>query len=163
MLSRVWLFTAPWTVAHQPSLPFNIYPGVCSNSCPSSQWCHPTISSSVIPFSFWAQYFPASVSSKESALHIRWPKYWSFNFSPSKEYGGLISFMIDWFDLALAAAAAGAKSLQSGLTLCDLIAAHQALPSLGFSRQEHWSGLPFPSPMHESENWKWSHSVMSDS
>ena len=36
-------------------------------------------------------------------------------------------------------------------------------PSLGFSRQEHWSGLPFPSPMHKSEKWKWSHSVMSDS
>ena len=42
-------------------------------------------------------------------------------------------------------------------------AAHQASPSLGFSRQEHWSGLPFPSPMHESEKWKWSHSVVSDS
>ena len=51
--------------------------------------------------------------------------------------------------------AAAAKSLQSCLTLCDLIdrdrAAHQAPLSLGFSRQEHWSGLPFPSPMHESE------------
>ena len=42
-------------------------------------------------------------------------------------------------------------------------AAHQAPPSLGFSRQEHWSGLPFPSPMYESEKWKWSHSVMSNS
>ena len=42
-------------------------------------------------------------------------------------------------------------------------AAHQASPSLGFSRQEHWSGLPFPSPMHESEKWKWSCSVVSDS
>ena len=43
------------------------------------------------------------------------------------------------------------------------MAAHQAAPSLGFSRQEHWSGLPFPSPMHESEKWKWSRSVVSDS
>ena len=43
------------------------------------------------------------------------------------------------------------------------MAAHQPLPSLGFSRQEHWSGLPFPSPMHESEKWKWCHSVVSDS
>ena len=43
------------------------------------------------------------------------------------------------------------------------MAAHQAPPSPGFSRQEHWSGLPFPSPMHESEKWKWSHSVVSDS
>ena len=42
-------------------------------------------------------------------------------------------------------------------------AAHQAPPSLGFSRQEHWSGLPFPSPMHESEKWKGSRSVLSDS
>ena len=42
-------------------------------------------------------------------------------------------------------------------------AAHQAPPCLGFSRQEHWSGLPFPSPMHESEKWKWSCSVMFDS
>ena len=41
-------------------------------------------------------------------------------------------------------------------------AAHQAPPSLGFSRQEHWSGLPFPSPMHESEKWKWNRSVVSD-
>ena len=41
--------------------------------------------------------------------------------------------------------------------------AHQAPPSLGFSRQEHWSGLPFPSPMHEREKWKWSRSVVSDS
>ena len=38
-----------------------------------------------------------------------------------------------------------------------------ATPSLGFSRQEHWSGLPFPSPMHKSEKWKWSRSVMPDS
>ena len=42
-------------------------------------------------------------------------------------------------------------------------AAHQAPLSLGFSRQEHWSGLPFPSPMHESEKWKWNRSVVSDS
>ena len=42
-------------------------------------------------------------------------------------------------------------------------AAHQATPSLGFFRQEYWSGLPFPSPMHESEKWKWSRSVVSDS
>ena len=41
-------------------------------------------------------------------------------------------------------------------------AAHQALPSLGFSRQEHWSGLPLPSPVHESEKWKWSRSVLSN-
>ena len=41
--------------------------------------------------------------------------------------------------------------------------AYQALPSMEFSRQEYWSGLPFPSPVHESEKWKWSRSVVSDS
>ena len=55
--------------------------------------------------------------------------------------------------------AAAAKSLQSCPTLCDpMMAAHQDPLSLGFCRQEHWSGLPFPSPMHESKKWKWSHS-----
>ena len=50
------------------------------------------------------------------------------------------------------AAAAAAKSPQSCPTLCDPIdGSHQAPPPLGFSRQEHWSGLPFPSPMQESE------------
>ena len=49
------------------------------------------------------------------------------------------------------------------LCVTSLMADHQALPFLGFSRQEHWSGLPFPSPMHESEEWKWSLSVVSDS
>ena len=75
-------------------------PRACSNSCPLSRRCHPTISSSVVPFSSCLQSFPAS-GSNESVLHIRWPKYWSFSFSinPSNEYSGLISFRIDWFDL----------------------------------------------------------------
>ena len=57
--------------------------------------------------------------------------------------------------------AAAAKSLPSCLTPCNPI--DQAPPSPGFSSQEHWSGLPFPSPMQESEKWKWSRSVMPDS
>ena len=55
----------------------------CSSSCSSSQWCHPAISSSVIPFSSCLQFFPASVFSSELALWIRWPKYRSFSFSIS--------------------------------------------------------------------------------
>ena len=53
----------------------------------------------------------------------------------------------------------------SRVRLCAIpeMAAHQAPLSLGFSRQEHWSGLPFPSPVHESEKWKWSRLVVSDS
>ena len=77
-------------------------PGICSNSCPLSRWCHPTISSSVIPFSC-PQSFSSSGSfpMREKTLCIRWPKYWSFSFSTSlsNEYSGLISFRIDGFDI----------------------------------------------------------------
>ena len=76
-------------------------PTVHRNPCPLSWWCHPTISSCVIPFSC-LQSFPASGSlPMSSGLHIRWPKYWSFSFniSPSIEYPGLISFRMDWLDL----------------------------------------------------------------
>ena len=76
-------------------------PGVHSNSSPSSRWCHPAISSSVVPFSSWPQSLPASVFSNKSTLHMRWPKYWSFSFSisPSNEHPGLVSFRMDWLDL----------------------------------------------------------------
>ena len=76
-------------------------PGACSNACSLSRWCHPTILFSVVPFSSCLQSFPASgfFFFTEPALPNRWPKYWSFSISSSKEYSGLISFRIDWFDL----------------------------------------------------------------
>ena len=76
-------------------------PRVYSNACPLSRRCHPTISSSVIIFSYHLQSFPASGSFQMSVLHSRWPKYWKFNIkiSPSNDYSGLISFRMDWFDL----------------------------------------------------------------
>ena len=72
-------------------------PRAYSNSCLLSRWCHPTISSSVIPFSSRLQSFPAS----GPVLCIRWPKCWSFSFkiSPSNEHSGLISFRLYWLDL----------------------------------------------------------------
>ena len=75
-------------------------PGVHSNSCASSRWCHSAISSSVVLFSSCPQSLPASVFSNESTLRMRWPKDWSFSFSiiPSKEIPGLI-FRMDWLDL----------------------------------------------------------------
>ena len=75
-------------------------PGVYSNSCPTSHWHHPTISPSVDPF-LPSVFLSIKVCCSESALRIRWPKYWSFNLiiSPSNEYSGLISFKIDWLDL----------------------------------------------------------------
>ena len=60
-LSHVRLSATPWTAAHRLPCP-SLSPGVCTNSCPLSQWCHPTISSSVIPFSSCPQSFPASGS-----------------------------------------------------------------------------------------------------
>ena len=77
-------------------------PGVYSNSCPSSWWCHPTILSSVNPLLLLPSIFPTiRVFSSESVLRMRWPKYWSFSFSisPSNQYSGLISFRMDWLDL----------------------------------------------------------------
>ena len=83
-------------------------PGVHLNTYPSSRWWHPTISSSVVPFSscrpllLLPSIFPSiRVFSNESALHIRWPKYWSFSFniSHSNEHPRLISFRMDWLEL----------------------------------------------------------------
>ena len=76
-------------------------PEVHPKSHPLSRWCHATISSSVVPFSSPLQKTSFRVFSNESALHIRWPKYWSFsvNISLSNEYSGLTSFRMDWLDL----------------------------------------------------------------
>ena len=73
-------------------------PRACSNSCPLSQWCHPTILSSVVPFFSCLQSFPASGSFPAC---IRWPKYQSFSFSisSSNEQSRLIPFRMGWFDL----------------------------------------------------------------
>ena len=100
-LSRVRLFAAPRPAAHQASLPFTVSwsllkPMSIELMRPSSHLilCHPLLPS----------IFPSiGVFSNESALHFRWPKYWSFSFSisSSHEYSGLISFTIDWFDLAV--------------------------------------------------------------
>ena len=80
-------------------------PRACSNSCPSSRWCHPTISSHLTfchPLLLPPSIFPSiRVFSNESALCIRWPKDWNFccSISPSNEYSQLISFRMDWLDL----------------------------------------------------------------
>ena len=98
-----------------------------------SWWCHPAISSSDALFSFCPWSFLASGTFPMNCLCEL-----------------LLLLMLSCF---------------SHVRLCATpeMAAHQAYPSLEFSRQEHWSGLPFPSPMHESEKWKWSRSVLSGS
>ena len=77
-------------------------PGVYSNSCPLSQWCHPTHHILFLPLLLLPSIFPSiRVFSDESVLRIRWPKYWSFSFSisPSNENSGLISFRMGWLHL----------------------------------------------------------------
>ena len=100
----------PWITAAQPPCP-SPTPRVYPNPCPLSQWCHPTISSSVILLLLRSIFPSIRVFSNESALRIRWPKYWSFSFSisPSNEHPGLISFRMDW--LALLAVQGTLKSL----------------------------------------------------
>ena len=104
MLSRVQLFATPWTAARQASLSItNSWsppkPMSIESVMPSNHLilCRPLL---LLP-----SIFPSiRVFSNESALHIRWPKYWNFSFSisPSNEYSGLISFRIDWLDLLVA-------------------------------------------------------------
>ena len=80
----------------------SLTPGACSNSCPSSWWCHATISSSVVPFSFHPQSFAASGSFLRSQLFSSGGqsiRSFSFSISPANEYSGLISFRMDWLDL----------------------------------------------------------------
>ena len=100
LLSCVQLFATPWTAAHQASLSItNSWSLLKLMSTelvmPSNHFilCHPLL----LPPSIFSSI---QVFSKESVLHIRWPKYWSFSFniSPSIEYSGLMSFRIDWLD-----------------------------------------------------------------
>ena len=93
-------FATPWTIACQAPLSSTVSQSLLKHMS-IELVMPPTISSSVAPFSFCLQSFPASEFSNESALCIRQPKYWRFSFSicPSSEYSELISFRIDWFDL----------------------------------------------------------------
>ena len=99
-LSSIWLFCDPMEYS-MLGFPVFYYHPKFAQTRPLSWWCHPTISSSVNPFSSCLLPFPSiRVFSNESALPIRWPKYWSFSFSigPSNEYSGLTSLRIDWFE-----------------------------------------------------------------
>ena len=122
-LSRVRLLATPWTTARQASLSI-------TNSRSSTK---PMSIESVIPSNHLILYrpllllpsiFPSiRVFSNESALHIRWPKYWSFSFNISltNEHPGLMDFRMDWLDLVAVQGTLYlcAKSFQSCPTLCD--------------------------------------------
>ena len=119
-LSHVWLFVIPWTAVCQASLSINSQSLLKVMSIelvmPSNHLilCHPLL---LLP-----SIFPSiRVFSKESVLLIRWPKYWSFSFSfsPSNEYPGLISFRMDWLNL-----------LPVQGTLKSLLQHHSSKPSI---------------------------------
>ena len=96
-------------------------PRAYSNACLLIQWCNPTISSSVIPFSLPSIFPSIRVFSNGSGVCIRWPKYFSFSFnnSPSNEYSGLTSFRIDWLDLlAVTCPVSMFYSCKGSLKLC---------------------------------------------
>ena len=99
-LSHVQHFATPWTTACQASLSITNSQSL-PNLCLLSQWCHNHL---ILcrPLLLLPSIFPSiRVFSNESALPIKWPKYWSFSFSisPSNEHPGLISFRMDWLDL----------------------------------------------------------------
>ena len=99
LLGCVWLFLTPWTAAHKTSLSItnsrsSLRLVSIESVMPSNHliFCHPVhLPPSIFP--------SIRVFSNESALHIKWPKYWSFSISPSNEYSGLISFRMDFLDL----------------------------------------------------------------
>ena len=85
-----------------PGLPVHHQLPEFTNSYPLSWWCHPNHLIHCHPLLLMPSIVPSiSIFSDESALHIRWPKYWSFSFSlsPSNEHPGLIPFRMDWLDL----------------------------------------------------------------
>ena len=90
LLSCVQLFATSWIAAHLASLSFPISQSLLKLMSQLSQWCHPTISSSVIPFS--SCFF--NLSQDQGLFQMWWPEYWRFSFSisPSSIYSGLISF-----------------------------------------------------------------------
>ena len=98
-LSRIWLFATPWTAACQASRSITN-----SQSLPKLMSIESVMPSNHLilcrPLLLPPSIFPSiRVFSNEAVLHIRWPKHWSFNISPSNEYSGLISFRMDWLDL----------------------------------------------------------------
>ena len=104
LLSRVWLFVTPWITAHQASLSIN-NSWSSPNSCPSSRWCHPAISSSVVPFSSCPQSFPAAESFPMGQLFT----WGSQSIGVSASTSVLPMNIQDWFPLGLT----GLISLQS--------------------------------------------------
>ena len=155
-LSLVWPFATPWTAACQASLSFTISRSLLKLKAIQSVMqpnhlilCHPLL----LPPSI----FPSiRVFSNESAIHIRWPEYWSFSFSisPSNEHSGLIFFRMDWLDL-----------LVSPRTLKSLLQHHSSKASIlqcsaefgmpGVSHSWSWWNQQLVVTLTKEIRWRW--------
>ena len=172
LLSHTWLFSTPWTAARQASCP-SLSPRACPNSCPLSRWCHPTISSSVVPFSCFLS-FPASRTFPISQLFASGDQSIGASASASVlpmniqgwfplGWTGLISSCLVGtsvhYDIQYSSSQCIFSVLESCLIYfpvsvcllsCVLLFAapwtvtHQAPLPMEFSRQEYWNRLPFP-------------------
>ena len=138
LLSHVWFLATPWTAVCQASLPFTIS-WICSNSSPLSPWCHPIVSSSAAA--------AAAAKSLQSCPTLCDPTDGSPTGSPVP--GILQARILEWVAISFSNAwkwKVKVKSLSHvWLLVTPWTAAHQAPPSMGFSRQEFWSGVPLPS------------------
>ena len=143
-LSCAWLFLTPWTAARQASLsitnPQSVLKLMCIESVMPSN-CHPLSS----PFLHAFNISSIRVFSNESVLGIRWPKYWSLNFSliTSNEYSGMISFRMDWLDSQESSPTLQLKSINS-IPLSFLYG-----PTLT-SIHDYWKNYSFDRPLWES-------------
>ena len=120
-------------------------PGVYSNSCPLSRWCHPTISSSVIPFSSRLQSFPASRSFPMSQFFVSGSQsigVSSFSVSPSNEYSGLISFRMDCLDLLAVQGTLKESSTPQFKSINSLVLSFLYSPTLT-SIHDYWKNHSF--------------------
>ena len=110
LLNPIQFFVTPWTAEHRLPCP-SPSPGACSNSCPLNQWCHPTISSSVTPFSSYLQSFPASGSFLMSQLFASGGQ--SIGASDSASASVLPMNIQEWFSLELTGLILQSKGLLS--------------------------------------------------
>ena len=138
---RVRLFATPWTIAHQATPVHHQLP---ESTQTHVHWVSDAIQPSHPLLSLSPPALIIRVFSNESALRIRWPKYWSFSFSisPSKEHPGLISFRMDWLDLL-----AVQETLESSLkpqfkSISSLVLSFLYGPTLT-SRHDHWKNHSF--------------------
>ena len=136
-LSNIWLFATPWTVCSMPGFP--VLHHLLDLAQTHVYWVVMPSNYLVFyhPFLPCIQSFPASGSSNESTLCIRWPKCWSFSISPFNEYSGLISFRNDWFYLL--AVQGTLKSLQhhSSKASTDFHQITNIFPGLWYKLQDN--------------------------